>query len=125
MPATAIVLYSAAIGSIPLEFYEAAEIDGATPVRRWWHITVPLLRPTTLYLLVIYTIASFEVFERIYIMAPSGVGNSTQTMVTQIYQNAFQQFELGIASAQAFVLFVMIVIVAIFQFRFLTSDVEY
>lgn len=125
MPATAIVLYSAAIGSIPNEFYEAAEIDGATPVRRWWHITVPLLRPTTLYLLVIYTIASFEVFERIYIMAPSGVGNSTQTMVTQIYQNAFQQFELGIASAQAFVLFVMIVIVAIFQFRFLTSDVEY
>ena len=125
MPATAIVLYSSAIGSIPNEFYEAAEIDGATPVRRWWHITVPLLRPTTLYLLVIYTIASFEVFERIYIMAPSGVGNSTQTMVTQIYQNAFQQFELGIASAQAFVLFVMIVIVAIFQFRFLTSDVEY
>ena len=125
MPATAIVLYSAAIGSIPNEFYEAAEIDGATPVRRWWHITVPLLRPTTLYLLVIYTIASFEVFERVYIMAPSGVGNSTQTMVTQIYQNAFQQFELGIASAQAFVLFVMIVIVAIFQFRLLTSDVEY
>ena len=125
MPATGIVLYSAALGSIPTEFYEAAELDGAGPVRKWWHITVPLLRPTTLYLLVIYTIASFEVFERVYIMAPSGVGNSTQTMVTQIYQNAFQQFELGIASAQAFVLFVMIVIVAIFQFRFLVSDVEY
>lgn len=125
IPATAVVLYSAAMGSIPPEFYEAAEIDGASGIQKWWYITLPLIKSTTLYLVVLYTIASFEVFERIYIMVPSGVGNSTQTIVTQIYNNGFKDFNFGVASAQAFVLFVMIATVAVFQFRFLQSDVEY
>ena len=125
MPATAIVLFSAAIGSIPQELYEATDLDGATPIQKWWYITVPLLKSTTLYLTVLYTIASFEVFERIYVMVPSGVGNSTQTIVTQIYNNGFKEFDFGVAAAQAFVLFIMIAIVAAFQFRFLRSDVEY
>ncbi|HEX7589010.1 MAG TPA: sugar ABC transporter permease [Anaerolineae bacterium] len=125
IPATAIVLYSAAMGSIPTEFYEAAELDGAGGFRKWWHITVPLIKSTTLYLVVLYTIASFEVFERIYIMVPSGVGNSTQTIVTQIYNNGFKDFNFGLASAQAFVLFIIVASVAVFQFRFLRSDVEY
>ncbi len=125
IPATAIVLFSAAMGSIPQEYYEAAQLDGANPIQRWWHITVPLLRSTTLYLVVLYTIASFEVFERIYVMVPSGVGNSTQTIVTQIYNNGFKEFDFGIASAQAFVLFAMIAVIAVFQFRLLRSDVEY
>ncbi len=125
IPATAIVLFSAAMGSIPQEYYEAAELDGANPIQRWWNITVPLLKSTTLYLTVLYTIASFEVFERIYVMVPSGVGNSTQTIVTQIYANGFKEFDFGIASAQAFVLFAMIAVIAIFQFRALQSDVEY
>lgn len=125
IPATAIVLYSAAMGAIPQEYYEAAELDGASPIHKWWSITVPLVKSTTLYLVVLYTIASFEVFERIYIMVPSGVGNSTQTIVTQIYNNGFKEFDFGIASAQAFVLFAMIAVVAVFQFRLLRSDVEY
>jgi multiple sugar transport system permease protein len=125
VPATAVVLYSAAMGSIPTEFYEAAELDGASGIRKWWHITVPLIKSTTLYLVVLYTIASFEVFERIYIMVPSGVGNSTQTIVTQIYNNGFKDFNFGLASAQAFVLFVIVASIAVFQFRFLRSDVEY
>ena len=65
VPATAVVLFSAAMGGIPKELYEAAELDGAGPIRRWWNITVPLIKPTTLYLTVLYTIASFEVFEKI------------------------------------------------------------
>jgi multiple sugar transport system permease protein len=125
IPATAIVLFSAAMGAIPKEYYEAAELDGANPIQRWWNITVPLLKSTTLYLTVLYTIASFEVFERIYIMVPSGVGNSTQTIVTQIYANGFKEFNFGVASAQAFVLFAIIAVFAIFQFRALRSDVEY
>jgi len=125
MPATAVVLFSAAMGSIPSEYYEAAELDGAGAIQQWWHITVPLIKSTTLYLVVLYTIASFEVFERIYIMVPSGVGNSTQTIVTQIYNNGFKDFDFGVAGAQAFVLFVMIAVVAVFQFRLLRSDVEY
>lgn len=125
IPATAIVLFSAAMGSIPQEYYEAAELDGANPIQKWWNITVPLVKSTTLYLVVLYTIASFEVFERIYVMVPSGVGNSTQTIVTQIYNNGFKEFDFGIGSAQAFVLFAMIAVVAVFQFRVLRSDVEY
>ena len=58
--------------------------------------------------MVLYTIASFEVFDLIYVMVPSGVGNSTQVIVTQIYQNGFQQFRYGVAAAQAFILFLMI-----------------
>jgi multiple sugar transport system permease protein len=125
MPATAIVLFSAAMGSIPQELYEASALDGATPIQKWWYISVPLVKSTTLYLTVLYTIASFEVFERIYVMVPSGVGNSTQTIVTQIYNNGFKEFDFGVAAAQAFVLFIMIAIVAAFQFRLLRSDVEY
>jgi len=125
VPATAVVLFSAAMGGIPTELYEAAELDGAGPIRRWWNITLPLIKPTTLYLTVLYTIASFEVFEKIFIMVPSGVGNSTQVIVTQIYQNGFQQFRYGVAAAQAFILFLIIASVAALQFRFLRSNVEY
>jgi multiple sugar transport system permease protein len=125
VPATAVVLFSAAMGSISPEYYEAAELDGAGPIRRWWSITLPLIRSTTLYLVVLYTIASFEVFEKVYVMVPSGVGNSTQTIVTQIYQNGFQQFRYGVAAAQAFILFLIIAAVSAIQFRLLRSDVEY
>lgn len=125
IPATAVVLFSAAIGGIPTEYYEAADLDGASALQKWWRITLPLIKPTTLYLSVIYTIASFEVFERIYVMVPSGVGRSTQTIVTQIYNAGFKDFDLGVSSAQAMVLFAMIGAVAIVQFRALRSDVEY
>ncbi|GHO42717.1 carbohydrate ABC transporter permease [Ktedonospora formicarum] len=125
IPATGVVLFNAAMGSIPPEFYEAAKLDGAGALRRWWHITLPLIKPTTLYLVVLYTIASFEVFEKVFVMVPAGVGDGSQVIVTQIYQNGFQQFRYGIASAQAFVLFLMIASVALVQFRFFKSDVEY
>ncbi|GCE49647.1 multiple sugar transport system permease protein [Thermosporothrix hazakensis] len=125
VPATGVVLFNAAMGSIPTEFYEAARIDGAGPFRRWWHITLPLIKPTTLYLVVLYTIASFEVFEKVFVMIPAGVGDSAQVIVTQIYENGFQQFRYGLASAQAFVLFLMIAAVAVVQFRVFKTDVEY
>lgn len=125
VPATGVVLFSAAMAGIPKEYYEAAELDGAGPIRKWWNVTLPLIKSTTLYLVVLYTIASFEVFEKVFVMVPSGVGNATQTIVTQIYQNGFQQFRYGVAAAQAFVLFVIIASVAAVQFRLLRSDVEY
>lgn len=125
VPATAVVLFSAAMGAIPNEYYEAAELDGAGPIRKWWNITLPLIKSVTLYLVVLYTIASFEVFERIYTMIPSGVANATETIVTQVYQQGFVQFNYGVAAAQAFVLFVMIASVAVIQFRSLRSDVQY
>ena len=125
VPATAVILFSAAMASVPKELYEAAALDGAGAVRQWWNITLPLIKSTTLFLMVLYTIASFEVFDLIFVMVPSGVGNSTQVIVTQIYQNGFQQFRYGVAAAQAFILFLMIAAVAAVQFRLLRSDVEY
>jgi multiple sugar transport system permease protein len=125
VPGTGVVLYSASIGSIPRELYEAAEVEGANAVQKWWRITVPLLKPTTLYLLVIYTIAGFQVFERVYIMTGGGPINRTTTIVQLIYMTAFSDFNFGRASAQALVLFAIIAAFSFIQFRFLSTDVEY
>jgi multiple sugar transport system permease protein len=126
IPGGGVVLYSAAIGSLPRELYEAAEVEGAGPFAKWWHITVPLLKPTTLYLLVVYTILAFQVFERVYIMTNGGgPNNATITIVQLIYSTAFQFGRYGLASAMAVVLFVMAIAVAVVQFRALRTDVEY
>ncbi len=126
IPGGGVVLYSAAIGGIPRELYEAADVEGASWFAKWRHITVPLLKPTTLYLLVVYTILAFQVFERVYIMTNGGgPNNATITIVQLIYNTAFQYGRYGLASAQAVVLFVMAVVVAVVQFRWLQTDVEY
>lgn len=125
VPGTGVVLYSAAMGSVPREYYEAAEVEGANAFHKLFYITFPLLRPTTLYLMVIYTIAGFQIFERVYIMTGGGPINSTMTIVQLIYLTAFSDFNFGRASAQALILFAIIVIFSILQFKFLSSDVEY
>jgi len=125
VPGSGVVLYSAAIGSIPRELYEAAEVEGANPVQKWFHITIPLLKPTTLYLMVIYTIAGFQIFERVYIMTGGGPINATTTIVQLIFQTAFSDFNYGRASAQALILFAIIAVFSIIQFKFLSTDVEY
>lgn len=126
IPGGGVVLYSAAMGSLPRELYEAAEVEGAGGFTKWRYITVPLLRPTTLYLLVVYTILAFQVFERVYIMTNGGgPNNATITIVQLIYSTAFQFGRYGLASAMAVILFLVAVSVAIVQFRWLRSDVEY
>lgn len=125
VPGTGVVLYSAAIGAIPHDLYEAAEVEGANAVQKWFSITIPLLKPTTLYLMVIYTIAGFQIFERVYIMTGGGPINSTTTIVQLIFQTAFSDFNFGRASAEALILFAIIATFSFIQFRFLSSDVEY
>lgn len=125
VPGSGVVLYSAAIGAIPREFYEAAEVEGASALQRLIHITFPLLKPTTLYLTVIYTIAGFQIFERVYIMTGGGPVNATTTIVQLIFQTAFSDFNYGRASAQAMILFAIIAAFSFVQFRFLSTDVEY
>ncbi len=125
VPGSGVVLYSAAIGSIPPELYEAAEVEGASGFQKWLAITIPLLKPTTLYLMVIYTIAGFQIFERVYIMTGGGPINSTMTIVQLIYQTAFSDFNYGRASAEALILFAIIASFSFLQFRFLSTDVEY
>jgi multiple sugar transport system permease protein len=126
IPGGGVVLYSAAMGGIPRELYEAADVEGAGWYAKWRNITIPLLRPTTLYLIVVYTILAFQVFERVYIMTNGGgPNNATITIVQLIYSTAFQFGRYGLASAQAVILFVMAVAVAVVQFRWLQTDVEY
>ena len=125
IPGSGVLLYGAAISSLPKELLEAASLEGATPFKRWLRVTVPLLRPTTLYLSVIYTIASFQVFERVYIMTGGGPAGSTTVLVEQIYTNAFRSFDFGGASAQAVVLLVIIAAVSSLQFRAMGEEVQY
>jgi multiple sugar transport system permease protein len=125
VPGSGVVLYSAAIGSIPRDLYEAAEVEGANGLQRWLYITIPLLQPTTLYLTVVYTIAAFQVFDRVYVMTGGGPVSATTTIVQLIYSTAFSDFNFGKASAEALVLFTIIALFSVFQFKFLSTDVEY
>jgi len=125
VPGSGVVLYSAAMGAIPREYYEAAEVEGANAFQKLRHITFPLLKPTTLYLMVIYTIAGFQIFERVYIMTGGGPINATMTIVQLIYQTAFSDFNYGRASAEALILFLIIATFSFVQFKFLSTDVEY
>lgn len=124
-PGSGVVLYLAAMNGIPRELYEAADIDGASRFQQWWRLTVPLVTPTTLYIVVMSTIGSFQIFTSVFIMTGGGPGNATTTMVTEIYNSAFKFFNFGKASAEALVLFAIVSILAIIQFRWLSRDVEY
>ena len=122
---SSIVLITAAMGSIPYHLYEAAYLDGATKTQAFFKVTIPLLRPTILYLLVTGTISSFQVFTNVYLMTQGGPQFSTMTLVYLIYDTAFKQLKFGLASAQAVVLFAIVFALAIVQFKFLGQEVEY
>jgi len=122
---SSIVLISAAMNGIPTYLYEAAELDGARPFQVFMRVTLPLLKPTLLYLVVTGTINSFQVFTNIYLMTRGGPQFSTTTIVYMIYDTAFKQFQFGPASAMAMVLFVLTAIFALVQFRWLGQEVEY
>jgi ABC-type sugar transport system permease subunit len=100
-------------------------IDGADRKQLFWSITLPLLKPTTLFALIIGLIGSFEVFIPVYLMTNGGPGYSSMVMVMAIYRAAFQQYQMGYASAMAVILFLIIFIISVVQFKFLGREVEY
>lgn len=124
-PGVGIILYLAAMGSIPDSLYEAARIDGANRFVQWWRITLPLLRPTTLYLMIVSTIGSFQVFDQVMLMTQGGPGYATTTIVHRIYNVAFRDFQFGYAGAMSMLLFAAIVSLALIQSRLVSSDVEF
>lgn len=124
-PGAGIILYLAALGRIPPDLLEAADIDGASRLQKWRHVVLPLLKPTTLYLVVISTIESFKIFTPVYVMTRGRPANQSTSLVFEIYQNAFDASEFGIASAQALVLFGLVLLFAAIQFRWLRSDDQY
>ncbi len=121
---TFIVLLSGMQG-IPDELYESAALDGASGWPMFRHITLPLLSPTLFFVAVVTTIAVFQAFTQIYIMTKGGPSNSTNTIVFSLYLDAFQRFQFGIASAQAMILFAIMLVLTIIQFRVLERRVHY
>lgn len=117
-----IILYLAAMGSISETLYEAARIDGANSVQKWFKITIPLLLPTTLYLVLLSTIGSFQVFTQIILMTGGGPGYATETLVHIIYKTGFRDFEFGYAAAQSVILFIIIFFISIIQFALLNRE---
>lgn len=122
---SSIVLISAAMNGIPTHLYEAAELDGASKMVTYLRITLPLLRPTILYLVVMGTISSFQVFTQVYMMTKGGPQFATTTIVYLIFEKAFLNFQFGPASAMAVVLFAIIFCFALIQFKWLGEEIEY
>jgi ABC-type sugar transport system permease subunit len=113
------VIFLAGLQAIPNELYEAAMIDGAGPWRRFWRITLPMLKPTTFFVLVTSIIGSFQVFTFVYVMTEGGPLHATDVIVYHIYQNAWQFLRMGYASAMSWVLFAVIFAITLIQFRLL------
>lgn len=111
------VVYLAALQAIPSDLYEAARIDGAGAWARLRYVTLPQLRPSTLFLMVMGIIGSFQVFTQIYIMTSGGPLDRTTTMVYYIYEAAFKFYEMGYASTLAYGLFVLLLVFTVLQLR--------
>ena len=119
------VLFLAGLQEIPEHLYEAASIDGARGFHCFWHITLPLLKPTTLFVTVMTTIASFNVFGQPYMTTGGGPGTSTRVAIMLIRNEAFKDFRMGSASAMAWVLGLIMIVISLVQFRLMKDQVEY
>jgi multiple sugar transport system permease protein len=107
--------------AIPGEYYEAAEIDGANSWRKFTSITLPLLKPTLFFVVVIETIGAFQVFDAVYVMTNGGPVRASYTLVYMLYDQGFKFFNFGAASAIGVVLFVIILLISLVQRRFLSE----
>jgi multiple sugar transport system permease protein len=112
-----VVIYLAALQGVPQTLLEAAAIDGASAWQSFRRITLPLLSPATLFLAVWLTINALQLFDEVYLSTQGGPLNATTVLVYYIYTQAFQDFNFGYASAIAYLLFIVIVVVTAIQFR--------
>jgi ABC-type sugar transport system permease subunit len=120
-----IIVLLAGLQSIPDELYEAARLDGAVGVNTFRHVTVPLLSPSLFFLLVVNTATVLQAFTQIHLQTRGGPVDTTRTLVYSIYRDAFQDFNVGLASAESMVLFVLILALTLVQFRFVERRVHY
>lgn len=119
------IIFLAGLQNIPREYYEASEVDGANSWQKFWHITLPLLTPTIFFNLVTSLIGAFQVFDIVYTMTKGQPLDSTRTLVYTIWDDGFHYFRMGSATATAWVLFVIILLVTIVQFRVQKRWVHY
>ncbi|KAF1079378.1 MAG: ABC transporter, permease protein 1 (cluster 1, maltose/g3p/polyamine/iron) [Candidatus Rifleibacterium amylolyticum] len=124
-PGGAMLIYLASMANIPNSLYEAADLEGADAFKKWWHITVPLLGGTTTFLMITGVIAALQVFAQVLMLTDGGPGNSTQVVVLRVYTSAFRDFDFGLSSAMALILFAAIMVITLIQRRFSRQEVEY
>ena len=118
------IIFLAGLQGIPQALYEATALDGCGPWQRFRHVTLPLLLPTTLFVLVTSTIAAFQFFTPVYMMTKGGPRRTTDVVAYHIFKEAWHKYELGTASAQSYVLFVVILIMALLQFQLLRRRLQ-
>ncbi|MDQ6674805.1 MAG: sugar ABC transporter permease [Chloroflexota bacterium] len=119
------VIFLAGLQGIPTHLYEAAAIDGAGWWPRFRHITLPLISPTTFFVLIISVIGSYQVFDQAFVLTEGGPGYATTTLVYYIYEYAFQFFKMGYAAAMAWILFAIVFVLTVLQFRVQARWVHY
>lgn len=112
------VSFLAGLQNIPASLYEAAKLEGATQWQQFWHITVPMVRPVTYFVIVMSLIGCFQVFDQVFVMSSGGPNNATTTMSYFVYQNAFKYFRLGYGAAAAIVLAGIIMLVTFIQKKY-------
>ncbi len=120
-----LVIFIAALQGIPADLKDAAKVDGANSWDEFWHITVPLLKPTMLFVCVMTMLSSFQVFVPFQVMTNGGPGEQTTTLLLAIYRNAFRYQNMGWAAAISLVLSLIILGLTLIQFRLLRTDWEY
>ena len=120
-----ILIYTSAIQGLPRDIYEAAEVDGANEVTKFFRLTIPSLSPTTFFLVITTLITSFQVFAPIQIMTRGGPGTSTNVLVYYIYTSAFSFYRMGYASAISWILFLLLLAVTLIQWRGQQKWVQY
>lgn len=116
------VIYLAGLMAIPDEIYEAVALDPVSSWQKFWYITWPLLKPTTIFILITQVIDSFQVFTPIYVMTEGGPGYSSTTIVNYLYDKGFREYEMGIACAVAYLLFVVLLVLTILQNKFSKAE---
>jgi ABC-type sugar transport system permease subunit len=118
------LIYLAGLQGVPGSLYEAAQVDGANKLQSFWHVTIPLLKPISLYVIVTGLISSFQIFGPIYAMTEGGPAFATTTIVHQVYVNGFRYFNMGYAAAQSWVLFLLLLGLSFANLRLMTSGME-
>ena len=119
------IIFLAGLQGISKSYYEAADIDGASGFQKFRHITLPMLSPTTFFVTIMSIITSFQVFDQAYVMTMGGPAKSSYTIVYHIYELAFVNFRMGESAAAAIILFTIIMIFTLIQFKVSKRWVHY
>lgn len=116
------VIFLAGLQTIPDELYEAADIDGAGPLKKFFNITLPLLKPVFIFTVVTSTIGTLQLFDEVYILTGGGPNNATMTITLYLYETGFKYFDFGYASAMAYVLVLIIAVISWLQIKFMGDE---